>query len=156
MDVSVLRPPIESVGVELMTLVEEPCVACLPCGHRLAEAQSVSIYDLLNEPIVAAPGSGAWRSYWTGDLYRDSQSAHVVHEASTVESELQAVASKRGISITASSTARFYSRPGLAFPVIHDMPMCKVAVALPHNASVPARNFAALAQEVAREMASVA
>ena len=154
MDVSVLRPPIESANVELITLVEEPCVACLPCGHRLASADTVSIYDLLDEPIVAAPGQGAWRSYWTGDIYRNSESARVVHEASTVESELQAVASKRGISITASSTARFYSRPGLAFPVIRDMPLCKVAIALPGEPSLAARHFAELAQEVAREMAA--
>jgi DNA-binding transcriptional LysR family regulator len=149
MDVAVLRPPVELDGIELQTLVTEPCVACLASSHRLAGIVSLSIYDLLDEPIIAAPGSGAWRSYWTADAYR-TQPARVVDEASTVETELQAVASERGISITASSTAQFYARPGLSFPVISDMPMCEVAVALPANPSVAARNFAQLALEVAR------
>lgn len=149
MDVAILRPPLELADIELITLVEEDCVACLPSSHRLAGESSVSIYDLLDEPIIAAPGSGAWRSYWTGNEYRHGRPAPVVHEASTVESELQAVASERGISITAASTARFYARPGLSFPVIEDMPPCKVCVALPAEATGAARNFAQLAVEVA-------
>ncbi|MFC3943863.1 LysR family transcriptional regulator [Pseudomonas gingeri NCPPB 3146 = LMG 5327] len=149
MDVSILRPPLELPEVELITLVEEDCVACLPSTHRLAAQASVSIFDILDDPIVAAPGSNVWRSYWTADQYRQGRSAPVIHEASTVESELQAVASERGISITAASTARFYSRPGLSFPVIRDMPPCTVCVALPAQASVAARNFAELALEVA-------
>jgi len=149
MDVSILRPPLDLPGVELITLVEEDCVACLPSTHRLAGQETVSIHDILDDPIVAAPGSNVWRSYWTADAYRDGRSAPVIHEASTVESELQAVASERGISITASSTARFYARPGLSFPIIRDMPPCTVCVALPAQASVAARNFAELALEVA-------
>jgi len=149
MDVSILRPPLGLPGVELITLVEEDCVACLPSTHRLAGQETVSIHDILDDPIVAAPGSNVWRSYWTADAYRDGRSAPVIHEASTVESELQAVASERGISITASSTARFYARPGLSFPIIRDMPPCTVCVALPAQASVAARNFAELALEVA-------
>lgn len=149
MDVSVLRPPLGLPDIELHTLVTEPCVACLASSHRLAGESSVSIYDVLDEPIIAAPGVGVWRSFWTADAYRDGQPARIVHDASTVETELQAVASERGISITALSTARFYARPGLAFPVISDMPMCEVAVALPPQPSVAARNFAELAMEVA-------
>lgn len=150
MDVAILRPPLDLDDIELITLVEEDCVACLPSTHRLAGATSVSIYDLLDEPIVAAPGTGIWRNYWTGNHYRQGGKAPVVHEASTVESELQAVASERGISITAASTARFYARPGLSFPVITDMPACTVCVALGKEPSVAARNFAQLAVEVAQ------
>ncbi|OPA85736.1 LysR family transcriptional regulator [Pseudomonas fluorescens] len=149
MDVAVLRPPLGLPDIELHTLVSEPCVACLASSHRLAGESRVSVHELLDEPIIAAPGVGVWRSYWTADAYRNGQPARIVHEASTVETELQAVASERGISITALSTARFYARPGLAFPVISDMPMCEVAVALPPHPSRAARNFAALALEVA-------
>jgi DNA-binding transcriptional LysR family regulator len=149
MDVSILRPPIGVEGIEFRTLMEEACVACLPASHRLAHADAVSIYDLLDDPIVAAPGGGVWRNYWTGDFYRGGRAAPVVHEAATVESELQAVASGRGISITAQSTARFYARPGVSFPVIIDLPPCCVSVALPRNPTVAACNFAQLAVDVA-------
>ncbi len=52
-------------------------------------------------------------------------------EAATFEAEFQAIASGRGISITAEAAARFYARPGLRFPRIVDILPCEVAVALP-------------------------
>ncbi|MFL9872138.1 LysR family transcriptional regulator [Paraburkholderia megapolitana] len=149
MDVAILRPPVSTEGVELEILLEETCVACLPQAHRLAKAANLSIYDLLDEPIVAAPSQGIWRNYWIADDYRGGRGAKVVHEAATVESELQAVASGRGISITALSTALFYSRPGVVFPPIRDMPPCRIAVALPQTATKAARNFADIAVNVA-------
>jgi len=150
MDVAVLRPPISADHVELRTLLEEPCVACLPLGHPLAQEKSVSVYQLLDEPIVAAPSRGVWRNYWIADEYRGGRAAKVVHEAGTVESELQAVASGRGISITALSTALFYARRGVSFPVIRDMPACRIAVALPEPATIAAKNFADMAVAVAK------
>lgn len=148
-DVAILRPPIETPGVELTTLLEEPCVACLPDGHRLARESSVSVFDLLDEPIVAAPGRGVWRDYWLACAYRRGQPPNVVYEAPTFESELQAVAARRGISITAMAASLFYSRPGLAFPRIEDMPPCHVSVAVPRNASRLAREFAQIATAIA-------
>ena len=156
MDVSILRPPIEEDGIELMTLVEEACVACVPEGHRLALSPRVSVYDLLDEPIVAAPGSSVWRDYWLACSYRKGRPPNVVHEAPTFESEFQAVASGRGISITPIAASRFYARPGLAFPEIHDMPPCRVSVALPHHASPLAREFALVATALAQRLHSAA
>lgn len=152
MDVAILRPPIESGDVELITLVEEQCVACVPETHRFARAESVSVYDLLDEPIVAAPGRGVWRDYWLACSFRGGRAPNVVYEASTFEAELQAVATGRGISITASAASRFYSRPGLAFPRIRDMPACSVSVALPRRATSLAREFAQVATAVAQRL----
>lgn len=154
-DVSILRPPIESVGAEFTLLAEEPCVACVPEGHRLSRVASVSVYDLLDEPIVAAPGRGVWRDYWLACAYRGGQVPNVVHEAFTFEAELQAVASNRGISITANAASRFYSRPGLAFPRIKDMPPCHVSVALPPRAKPLAREFAQVAVTLAQRLQSI-
>lgn len=152
MDVSILRPPIEAADIEFMTLLEEACVACVPEGHRLAQTSSVSVYELLNEPIVAAPGKGVWRDYWLACAYRGGQAPNVVHEAPTFESEFQAVASGRGISITPIAANRFYSRPGLTFVKIRDMPPCRVSVALPHGASPLAREFALVATGLAQRL----
>jgi DNA-binding transcriptional LysR family regulator len=144
-DVAIVRPPIEVAGVRLFTLASEPRVACLPESHRLAERDAVSIHDLLADPIIAAPGGGVWRDYWLACDYRDGVPPHVVGEAATFESELQSVASGRGISITAEAAARFYARPGLRFPRIFDIPPCEVAVALPASATPAARTFAEVA-----------
>jgi DNA-binding transcriptional LysR family regulator len=143
--VAIIRPPIDLPGAELMTLVSEPRVACLPESHPLAGRLQVSIQELLDEPIIAAPGEGPWRDYWLCCEYRDGAPPPVVDEAATFEAEFQAVASGRGISITADAAARFYARPGLRFPRIADIPPCEVAVALPPDPTPAARAFAAIA-----------
>lgn len=149
-DVAVLRPPVDlPPGSRLHVLRSEPRVACVADLHPLAARTEVSVADLLDQPIVAAPGSGTWRDYWLLLDHRGGGAPPVVHEAATFEAELQAVASGRGISITPATAARFYARPGLAFPVITDIAWCDVAVVLPPDPLPAARHFAQLAQRVA-------
>jgi DNA-binding transcriptional LysR family regulator len=144
-DVAVVRPPIEAGDVRLFALAREPRVACVPDSHPLAQRREISVEDVLEEPIVAAPGTGVWRDYWLCCEYRRGKPAPVVGEAATFEAELQAVASGVGISITAEAAARFYARPGLRFPRIADIPPCEVAVALPPDPTPAARLFAEVA-----------
>ena len=73
-DVAIVRPPIDVRGAQLRTLATEPRVACLPESHRLAERDEVSVYELLDEPIIAAPGHGPWRDYWLCCEYRGAAS----------------------------------------------------------------------------------
>jgi DNA-binding transcriptional LysR family regulator len=148
-DVAIVRPPIDAGPVELFVVATEPRVACVPESHVLADRDEVSVRDLLGEPIIAAPGSGVWRDYWLLCEYRGGASPDVVGEAATFESELQSVATGRGISVTAEAAARFYARPGLRFPRISDIPPCEVAVALPAGATPAARAFARIAVEAA-------
>lgn len=143
--VAIVRPPIDLPGAQLFTLVSEPRVACLSEAHALADRQEVSIHELLDEPIIAAPGDGPWRDYWLCCEYRDGVPPRVVDEAATFEAEFQAVARGRGISITAEAAARFYARPGLRFPRIVDIPPCEVAVALPPDPTPAARACAEVA-----------
>jgi DNA-binding transcriptional LysR family regulator len=125
---AVIRPPVGLPGLLTIDLASEPRVACLPEGHELACCDSVSVADLLAEPIIAAPQSpGPWRDYWILSEYRSSP-APVVAEAATFEAELHMVASGRGISITAMAAARYYSRPGVIFIPIHDVDPCHVAL----------------------------
>ena len=144
-DVAIVRPPIDVQDARLITLATEPRVACLPDSHRLADREEVSVHELIDEPIIAAPGAGTWRDYWLCCEYRDGRPPRVVGEAATFEGELQAVASGRGISITAEAAGRFYARPGLRFPRIADIPPCEVAVALPPDPTPAARAFAEIA-----------
>jgi DNA-binding transcriptional LysR family regulator len=152
-DVAIVRPPLETDGVRLATLTTEPRVACLPDSHPLAEREEISIYDILGEAIIAAPGEGVWRDYWLACDYRDGQPPPVVAEVATFETELQAVATGRGISITAEAAARFYARPGVRFPRIADIAPCEVAVALPQAPTPAARAFAEVAIGVSAEQA---
>ncbi|MEV7390429.1 LysR family transcriptional regulator [Streptomyces sp. NPDC091215] len=155
-DVAILRPPVDlPAGSEARLLRSEPRVACVSDLHPLAARAEVSVADLLDQPIVAAPGSGTWRDYWLLLDHRGDNAPPVVYEAATFEAELQAVASGRGISITPATAARFYARPGLAFPVITDAAWCDVAVVLPPDPLPAARHFAHLAARVVGEPAAV-
>jgi DNA-binding transcriptional LysR family regulator len=144
-DVAIVRPPIDVEGVQLITLATESRVACVPDSHRLADRDEISIYDILDDPIIGAPGSGVWRDYWLATDYREGKPPPLVAEVATFETELQAVASGLGISITAEAAARFYARPGLRFPRITDITPCEVAVALPPFPTAAARSFADVA-----------
>lgn len=132
-DCGIIRPPIGVDDIDVVEIAREKCVACLPARHRLRKRETVTLDDILDEPIVAATVPGIWRDYWLANDYRRNRPAKVSFEASTVESELQAVASGKGISITAESTANYYSRPGVVFKTISDMQDCVMAIGYRHT-----------------------
>lgn len=126
---AIIRPPTGLAGLTTLELLTEDRVVCLPEGHPLASQDSVGVADVLKEPIIAAPkGPGPWRDYWLLTDYRTSP-APVVDEASTRDAELHLVARGVGISVTSAGAQRFYSRPGVVFRRIRDIPPCVVALA---------------------------
>ncbi|UPA27706.1 LysR family transcriptional regulator [Shinella oryzae] len=128
-DCGIIRPPIGDEDINIVEITREKCVVCLPTGHPLAAKETVVLADILDEPLIGAPTPGQWRDYWLAGEYRDAQHpAQVVLEVATVESELQAVAMGRAISITADSTARYYARPGVVFRDITDMRECIIGI----------------------------
>ncbi len=128
-DCGIIRPPIGLDDIDIVEITHEKCVACLPTGHPLAIKPTLCLEDILDEPLIAAPTPGIWRDYWLASEYRDADHpAKVVLEVATVESELQAVAMGRAISITADSTARYYARPGVVFRDITDMRECVIGI----------------------------
>jgi DNA-binding transcriptional LysR family regulator len=150
-DCGIFRPPIELDDIEITEIAREKCVVCLPTGHRLSEKAVVLLDDILDEPIIAAPIPGIWRDYWLATEYRNNRPANVVLEVSTVESELQAVAMGRGISITAESTARFYARPGVLFRDISNMRECIVAIGSRNLASKLVADFISVVKRVSAQ-----
>lgn len=145
---AIVRPPLGIEGLSFVEVARERCVACLPSGHRFAGEATVSITDLVDEPIVAAPLKGVWRDYWLALDYRGGRPPNVTFEVATVESELRAVASGRGISITAQSTASYYARPGVVFVPISDMAECTIAVAHAGPLSRIGAEFVSVVREV--------
>jgi DNA-binding transcriptional LysR family regulator len=147
-DCGIIRPPIGLSDLDIVEIAHEKCVACFPIGHRLCERQSVVLSDILGEPIIASSNPGVWRDYWLATQYRQGTPANIAFEASTVESELQAVASGKGISITAESTAKYYSRPGVIFKPIADMPDCVMAIAFRRGPNRLIEDFVAAVKRV--------
>lgn len=149
-DCGIFRPPVDTTNINIVEIARERCVACLPDGHPLSLQETVEVEQLLDEPFIAAPGTGIWREYWLAGQYRNGREARVVFEAATVDSELQAVAMRKGISITAESTARFYARPGVAFRTITNMDECVIAIGYKHPANPLVRELIDVARSVAR------
>jgi DNA-binding transcriptional LysR family regulator len=82
---AVIRPPVGLAGLASVELASERLVACLPEDHPLAGRTSLSVADVLPEPIIAAPASpGPWREYWLLTGYR-SGPPPVVAEAATLD-----------------------------------------------------------------------
>jgi DNA-binding transcriptional LysR family regulator len=151
-DCGLIRPPIGMDDIEVVEIAREKCVACLPSEHRLTLAKSVTLADILDEPIIAAPSRGIWREYWLASEHRHGRPAKVSFEAATVESELQAVASGKGISITSESTGNYYARPGVVFKPIEDMPECVIAIGYRPNSNSLIADFIQVARLVAGKM----
>ena len=149
-DAAIVRPPLGLAGIATLELTTEPRVACLPEGHRLARRESVSVSDLLLEPIIAAPPSpGPWRGYWLLNEYRTGR-APIVGEARTRDAELHLVARGEGISITSAGAGRYYARPGVVFVPISDIPHCSVALAWWPDGSAAVADLVETARAVAQ------
>lgn len=147
---AVVRPPLGLAGLVSVELATERLVASLPEDHRLAERASLSVADVLREPVVAAPVSpGPWRDYWVLAEYR-SGPPPVVAEASTLDQEMHLVARGVGISITSEAVAIWYRRPGVTFVPITDLPNCSVCLAWWPEDTALVAGLAAVANEVRR------
>jgi len=126
---AVVRPPLGLAGLASVELATERRVACLPEDHPLAGRPSLTVADVLPEPIIAAPASqGPWRDYWILTDYR-SGPAPVVGEARTLDAEMHLVSRGLGLSITSEAIGRWYRRPGVTFVPILNLSPCVVALA---------------------------
>ncbi len=145
---AVVRPPLGLPGLVSVELATERIVACLPDNHPLASRESLSVADVLPEPIVAAPASpGPWRDYWILTDYR-SGPAPVVAEASTLDAEMHLVSRGVGLSITSEAVGQWYRRPGVTFVPINDLDPCSVSLAWWPQDTVLVAQLAAVAHEV--------
>ena len=119
-EVAIIRPPVDLPDHRMLILDAEDWVACLPRDHRFARRSEVSIAELLDDPIVVAPGSaGRWRDYWMAMDVRDGTPPTIAAVAATYEEETTTVARGLGISFTSEASARLYNRQGIVYvPIV--------------------------------------
>lgn len=150
-DCAILRPPVGVEDIQVDDLLYERRVVCLPERHPLAAHEALTIAQIKDCPVVGAPGSGVWRDYWLASDLLAGESLNVVIEAATLDSELQAVAMNKGISITAESTANYYARPGVTFRPLTDMSDCVVAIGYRSDGHPRMLDFVRTVKRVAEE-----
>jgi DNA-binding transcriptional LysR family regulator len=126
-DVSYVRLPADQRGLHSQPLLTEPRVAVLPDDHRLAGKSAVSIADLAGEHLLQDPGAvPEWRDIATEMRSRHRRKAPVFR---TVEEKLEHVAAGHGIVLLPLSTAVFYTRPGVSYTQVSDIPPNQVCLA---------------------------
>jgi DNA-binding transcriptional LysR family regulator len=136
-DVALIRLPIATSDIDFEPLFVEPLVAGLCATHPLARQASVSVDDLLDEPVTAARSTDStWRDYWTLAAHRDGHTAIIVDTGSHTE-ELELVAAGVACTITAAAAARYTPHPGVCYVPIHDAGGSTVAVAWRREPSGP-------------------
>jgi DNA-binding transcriptional LysR family regulator len=128
-DVALLRLPIADSRVEVDPLFSEPRVAVVPVDHELADAPSVSVEDLLDQPFaVAADGSPAgWRSYWTFDEQRGEQS-RVAAEVRSIPESLATIAYRGAVDTFPVTASVVFQHPGVRFVPLRDAEPTSLAV----------------------------
>lgn len=156
-DVAILRPPIPDARLELDVLFAEPRYAVVSERHGLADAESVSVADLIDEPFAAAsaPAPRSWSSFWCCDDDRGEPSRTAANVGSIAES-LAAVAFLGAVDTFPGAAVRRFPHPGVAFVPMRDGAYATVAVAQRTGDERPlVRSFRSVALRTAREQLDV-
>lgn len=129
-DVAFVRPPLvvkDWLGLE--TLFVEPRVLVVSTGSPLAGETEISVEQVTGEFFVARKAPEAWRNFWLATDSRQGEPVRLGAEVSTVDECFEAILSQRGVAFSQASTQRFYSRPGLAFVPVTDIPPTTLSIA---------------------------
>lgn len=129
-DVAFVRPPLvvkEWLGLE--TLFVEPRVLVVSASSPLAEQADIRVEEVTDEFFVARKAPEDWRNFWLATDSRQGEPVRLGAEVSTVDECFEAILSQRGVAFSQASTQRFYSRPGLAFVPVTDIPPTSLSIA---------------------------
>jgi DNA-binding transcriptional LysR family regulator len=131
-DVALVRPPVPGEGderVRFEEVVDEPRVAFLPAGHRLAGEEAVGIRDLQDEAWVeVGPGMGLITDFWAATDALGGLRPRMGEGASSVAGVLQAVAYLDNVITSIPSVLRFFHVPGIAMVPLADVAPATMAV----------------------------
>ncbi|GAB3147693.1 LysR substrate-binding domain-containing protein [Microbispora hainanensis] len=148
-DIGYVRLPIDQRGLRVRPLMDEPRVAVLPAGHRLAGKDAIGIADLADEHLLQNPDAvPEWRDVATelrGSAPR--RPAPVFH---AVEEKLEHIAAGHGIVVLPLSVVTFYTRPDVTYVPVADIPPNQVCLAWDSSRRTPLiGEFAAIAAATA-------
>ena len=111
-DLAVLRQPFDDVGLDAEPLVTEPRVAAIAAAHPLARIATLSVADLIDQPVTSWPDTG-----W----------ADLTHT-------LAAVAAGTAVAYLPASVARRHARPELVYRTVRGLSGSTVAIAWAQHA----------------------
>lgn len=149
-DVAIVRPPIVDDRLVIEELFHEPRAAALPDGHPLSDEATLSVADLLDDPVIAAPTPERWGPFWSCDEER-GEPGRVAATVSSIAESLAAVAYLGAVDTVPASAARHFRYPGVRYVPLTDARPAAVAIARRRDeGGVPVRTFCEAAAVVAR------
>jgi DNA-binding transcriptional LysR family regulator len=140
-DLSLVRGPIRGFDnrddVEWECLFSEPRLAAFASTHPLANADSLSLADLTDEPIVATSPN---TDFWTVNPRPDGRAPILGPHVSSIDEMLEVVAAGRAMVLTARSQSEYYARPDIKYVPVRGLEPSEVLVVWsPTNLTAAAR-----------------
>ncbi|HYR95104.1 MAG TPA: LysR substrate-binding domain-containing protein [Candidatus Binatus sp.] len=151
--VGFVRLPVDGGGLVIETIQQEPLMAVLPAGHRLARCARVRLADLAGDPMIMFPRRVASGYY---DLLISACrgagfTPQVLHEPGSIQTNLGLVSAKLGVTLMPASI-RTLRRAGVVYrPLAPPVPQVEMALAYrrdDRSAVLPA--FLQVVREVVR------
>jgi DNA-binding transcriptional LysR family regulator len=127
--VAFLRLPQSTPNLMTEILAIDPVVAMVSASHRLAGRESVSVRDLLDEPITQSSSvDDAHHAFWSLAAARADAARIDTVRTDSITEEAQVVAAGAAIAVTSAAAAHFMPATGVRFVSIRDWPGSVIAV----------------------------
>jgi DNA-binding transcriptional LysR family regulator len=111
-DAVITRLPLQTDGLDVTVLYDEPKMLLVPVGHRLAGKESVTLDDIEGEPIPRFPDP-EWDAYWRIDPRPGGRPAPGGPPVETIEDKLEHVAAGQAVAIIPAALHTGGTRPDL-------------------------------------------
>ncbi|HEX3442478.1 MAG TPA: LysR family transcriptional regulator [Pseudolabrys sp.] len=148
LDVAIVRPPVpDGRGLIVQRLFEERTSIALPCGHRLAEHETLSLRMVADEPLIIFPrhiGPGFHDAILSA-CQNAGFTPRIGQEAPHIAAMVPMVAAGFGVSIVPQSLEQIHAS-GVSFRQIDGpAPVAELAIATRSTSQVPlVRDFVAM------------
>ncbi|MFE0765255.1 LysR family transcriptional regulator [Streptomyces smyrnaeus] len=127
-DAAITRLPLQTDGLEVTVLYDEPKLLLVPVGHRLAGKESVTLDDIEGEPIPRFPDP-EWDAYWRIDPRPGGRPAPDGPPVETIEDKLEHVAAGQAVAIIPAALHTGGTRPDLTTIPLHGVEPSHIVVA---------------------------
>ena len=100
-DAVVARLPMTTDALDVTVLYDEPRELLVPLDHRLAGKESVTLEDIVDEPLPKLPDP-AWNAFWRIDPRPDGSAAPDGPAIEVLEDKLELIAAGQAVAIVAA------------------------------------------------------
>jgi LysR family transcriptional regulator, benzoate and cis,cis-muconate-responsive activator of ben and cat genes len=157
-DVAFVRPPLDEERLDVLTLAVEPRVAVVPARSELADADELTLADVVDRPFIDRHGlamPASWIDFWLLTEERGGADAHCQESHRPMDSYdavLLDIALHKTMTIVPACVGRATTDPAVKTVPVRGLE-CEIAVCSRRNDTSPlVRDFREIAAHTAREL----